>query len=276
MPNAQTTVGGEADGERQGGRRRNRRGGRGRDRDDTNGAGTNGHAAPIDANTPPAPREAANEGFEARSFEGPADDAEATTATAGPATDARSEESGSRRRRGGRGRDRAPREGVPEGDMNGAAPSHAPLGEPAREAFAAPLPASDHGAEVTSPVESAQPANTVFVTEPQQDPQSPAEPPVAVPIAAPSEAAAAAQEDYVLPVGSLVAVAEGACLQWVNSDADKIRAAQEAMAAAPAPIHVPREIRKLERVDEGPLVLVETKKDLSQVRLPFETQAPGA
>ena len=29
-------------------------------------------------------------------------------------------------------------------------------------------------------------------------------------------------------------------------------------------------------VDEGPLVLVETKKDLSQVRLPFESQTPGA
>jgi ribonuclease E len=39
---------------------------------------------------------------------------------------------------------------------------------------------------------------------------------------------------------------------------------------------VPREIRKVEPVDEGPLVLVETKKDLSQVRLPFETQTPGA
>ncbi|MGZ5158137.1 MAG: hypothetical protein ACXWCL_17110 [Caldimonas sp.] len=48
------------------------------------------------------------------------------------------------------------------------------------------------------------------------------------------------------------------------------------MAALPAPIHVPREVKKAERVDEGPLVLVETKKDLSQVRLPFETQTPGA
>ena len=55
-----------------------------------------------------------------------------------------------------------------------------------------------------------------------------------------------------------------------------IRAAQEAMAATPEPIHAPREIRKVEAVDAGPLVLVETKKDLSQVRLPFETQTPGA
>ncbi len=80
----------------------------------------------------------------------------------------------------------------------------------------------------------------------------------------------------MLPVDSLNAVADGAGLQWVNSDAEKIRAAQAAMAAMPAPIHVPREIRKVELADEGPLVLVETKKDLSQVRLPFENQAPNA
>ena len=65
-------------------------------------------------------------------------------------------------------------------------------------------------------------------------------------------------------------------LQWVNSDEAKIKAAQEAMAAMPAPARTPREIRKVESVDTGPLVLVETKKDLSQVRLPFETQTPGS
>jgi ribonuclease E len=99
--------------------------------------------------------------------------------------------------------------------------------------------------------------------------------PAAAPAAAPI-AEAKAEEHYILPIGSLQAVAEGAGLQWVSSDASKIRAVQEAMAATPAPIHVPREIRKVAPVDEGPLVLVETKKDLSQVRLPFETQAPGA
>ena len=83
-----------------------------------------------------------------------------------------------------------------------------------------------------------------------------------------------AEADYALPIDSLNAVADGAGLQWVNSDAEKIRAAQAAMAAMPAPIHAPREIRKVELQDEGPLVLVETRKDLSQVRLPFENQAP--
>ena len=44
----------------------------------------------------------------------------------------------------------------------------------------------------------------------------------------------------------------------------------------PAPIHVPREIRKVVLPDEGPLVLVETRKDLSQVRLPFENPSANA
>ena len=87
----------------------------------------------------------------------------------------------------------------------------------------------------------------------------------------------AAAADYVLPIDSLQAVADGAGLQWVNSDEEKIKAAQEAMAAMPAPTRVAREVRKAESAEDAPLVLVETKKDLSQVRLPFETQqTPGA
>jgi ribonuclease E len=60
-------------------------------------------------------------------------------------------------------------------------------------------------------------------------------------------------------------------LQWVNSDAEKIRAVQEAMANEPKPAHVPREPKPVVAVDEGPLVLVETRKDLAQIKLPFET-----
>ena len=48
---------------------------------------------------------------------------------------------------------------------------------------------------------------------------------------------------YALPLDSLVAVAESAGLQWVNSDAGKIEAAQSAMAADAPPIHAPREIQ---------------------------------
>ena len=43
-----------------------------------------------------------------------------------------------------------------------------------------------------------------------------------------------------------------------------------AMAAEPKPVHVPRERQPVVVIDEGPLVLVETRKDLSQFKLPFE------
>ena len=80
---------------------------------------------------------------------------------------------------------------------------------------------------------------------------------------------------FDLPVDSLQAVAESAGLQWVNSDTDKIRAVQEAMAAEARPTHVPRERKMAIAADDGPLVLVETRKDLSQIKLPFDT-AQGA
>ena len=66
-------------------------------------------------------------------------------------------------------------------------------------------------------------------------------------------------------------MAESSGLQWVNSDREKIAAAQAAMAAEPAPIRVLRERKPVVASDTGPLVLVETKKDLSQLKLPFET-----
>ena len=75
---------------------------------------------------------------------------------------------------------------------------------------------------------------------------------------------------FELPLDNLHSIAESAGLQWVNSDAEKIRAVQAAMAAEPAPVHVPRERQPAPVIDEGPLVLVETRKDLSQVKLPFE------
>jgi ribonuclease E len=75
---------------------------------------------------------------------------------------------------------------------------------------------------------------------------------------------------YVLQTEQLQSVAEQGGMQWVGSDASKIRAAQEAMAKEPKPVHVPREIKPVAPPDSSPLVMVETAKDLSQVKLPFE------
>ena len=76
-----------------------------------------------------------------------------------------------------------------------------------------------------------------------------------------------------MPLESLQAVAASSGLEWIGSDTDKMRAVQEAMAREPQPVHVPRERPPVVRIDEGPLVLVETRKDLSQIKLPFETTA---
>jgi ribonuclease E len=74
---------------------------------------------------------------------------------------------------------------------------------------------------------------------------------------------------FQLPVDELKTVAEGSGLQWVLSDSDKIAAAEAAMAAEPTPARVPRERPPAAVVDEGPLVLVETKRDLNKLELPF-------
>ena len=100
--------------------------------------------------------------------------------------------------------------------------------------------------------------------------------PAVAPVAAPAEpvapeAAPATVPAFALPLEELAAIAGEAGLQWVNSDADKVRQAQQAIADAPKPVHVPRMPKPVPVLDEGPLVLVETRKDLAQVRLPFET-----
>src|SRR6185369_2299980 len=78
---------------------------------------------------------------------------------------------------------------------------------------------------------------------------------------------------FELPVTDLVQIAEGSGLQWVNSDAEKIAAAQAAMAAEPKPVRVPRERPPAIVIDEGPLVLVETRRDLTEMKLPFEQRS---
>lgn len=75
---------------------------------------------------------------------------------------------------------------------------------------------------------------------------------------------------FQLPVDELARVAESSGLQWVNSDAERIAAAQAAIAAEPKPVHVPRERPPVVVAEEGPLVLVETRRDLREVALPFE------
>ena len=75
---------------------------------------------------------------------------------------------------------------------------------------------------------------------------------------------------YELPVASLQSVAQSAQLDWVQSDPVRVAEVQAAIAAEPKPIHVPRERPPLAVLDDGPLILVETRKDLGQMKMPFE------
>ena len=130
---------------------------------------------------------------------------------------------------------------------------------------------------LTMPAELAAPAAPVQAAAPARAPMQAAPPAVATPAVPVAAAEPARIKPFELPLTDLQALAAGAGLEWVGSDADKVSAAQAAIAATPKPAHVPREPRPAVVVDEGPLVLVETKKDLSQLKLPFEQQQqPGA
>jgi ribonuclease E len=272
LPGADTPETAEAQAERQGSRRRNRRGGRGRDRDEL---GTDGALAEKSSTAGGEVQVAAPELV----LKGTEADSTAARGEAG--------EAGEGRRRG-RGRNR--RERTEEGSTETGVAA-----EGVTTASSEPVAASYEAPEFVSPMASAPIAERVVVqappapvaeapiaaaVKPVLSPATVAAPPVVAAVApvAPAQAPERA-EPFVLPMNSLQAVAEAAGLQWVNSDADKIRAVQSAMAAEPAPAHVPRERKPVENADTGPLVLVETRKDLSQFKLPFETaqgsQPPG-
>ena len=55
----------------------------------------------------------------------------------------------------------------------------------------------------------------------------------------------------------------------LSQRAEKIAAVQAAIAAEPKPVRIPRERPPVVVLDEGPLILVETRKDLRDLNLPF-------
>lgn len=226
-----------AAGDERQGRRRRRRGGRGeRGAEGALEQGQQGEL-PIAAEGSEAPAEASAE-------------SESEGAEARPEGDDAGEGHGRDGRRR-RSRDRYRRERREDGAQDGQAEAGAE--EAGSDAAAMPSEVVEAGAEAAPAAPLERPA------------------PVAAPVAvAATPAAPVAVPAFVLPLADLQAVADGAGLQWVNSDADKIRQAQEAIAAEPKPVHVPRERPPLVVADEGPLVLVETRKDLSQIKLPFE------
>jgi ribonuclease E len=92
-------------------------------------------------------------------------------------------------------------------------------------------------------------------------------------VSAPAASTLPKVQTYDLPLQDLAQVAESSGLQWVNSDAAKIAEAKAAIAAEVKPIQVPRERPAPVVSEEAPLVLVETKRDLASMSLPFEKSA---
>lgn len=187
-----------------------------------------------------------------------------------------------RRRRGGRGRGRDEGNGadvvgpmVDEPQGSEQAVESAPIAVESVLAEQAPRAAElvpdDSRREEESELAFARVPAPAPAPAPRPAPIAVAAPP-ALPVAAPAPVAA----PYSLPTDTLAAMASNAGLQWVNSDAEKIRAVQEAMANEPMPVRAPRAPKPRVVVDDGPLVLIETKKDLAQVRLPFDTNTPPA
>ncbi|TDP84667.1 RNAse E [Aquabacterium commune] len=256
-----------AEGEREGGRRR-RRGGRGRgEREEGTGQPSLVDAAEADGQVERQ------------------DDAEAAaSADAQDAQDGQGEGQDGRRR-GGRGRNRRGerRDERPADDTATGAEVNAAVPQDLAFAETQPSPLSEAEAHVLSDVltgasaESSTEAPAAIPAEVQAAPTPPvaAAAPVAPAqaVAEPAPIAAVKAAPFVLPMDELEAIAQSAGLQWVNSDAERIRQVQEAIAQEPKAVHVPRERKPVVVLDEGPLVLVETRKDLAQVTLPFEHKA---
>ncbi|MGD9773143.1 Rne/Rng family ribonuclease [Diaphorobacter sp.] len=165
----------------------------------------------------------------------------------------------------------------------------APEAAPAKAPQAA-APTAQHVLPATAPAAAPSAADAVAQVPPATAATPPAaapaaSAPVATPATAPAEqpaAPAAAASGmprvsaFTLPVASLQQVAQDAGLEWVNSDAEKIAAVQAAIAAEPKPVHVPRERPPVAQLDEGPLVLVETRRDLRDLQLPFDKEGNAA
>ena len=183
-------------------------------------------------------------------------------------------------------RERAPREGAEEAGINVPAPEPLVQSEEAGEQAEATAPASYFApfrAAAAQAAASVAPAgNTLHaagsIAETIAVAAAPAPALAAVPAPAPVSASTAPQTEralpkvqpFELPLAELAQIAEGSGLHWVNSDAVRIAHAQAAMAAEPRPAHVPRPRPPAVVREEGSLVLVETRRDLGGMTLPFE------
>ncbi|RZI66134.1 MAG: ribonuclease E/G, partial [Variovorax sp.] len=185
----------------------------------------------------------------------------------------------SRDRYGRDRRERAPRDGEATGNVMAAAEIR-PVGE-----LSAPATVSAVIEEMpASPAEASAPTAELPHSAPEALETPPARRMERAPrvAAAPSTASGVQAANgrhalpkvqaFELPLADLAQVAEGSGLHWVNSDADRVAQVRAAIAAEAKPIHVPRERPPVAVAEDGPLVLVETRRDLAATVLPFENK----
>jgi ribonuclease E len=182
------------------------------------------------------------------------------------------------------GRDRGPRgERAPRHDFTENGVTEIAAGETvpqapvmvqlaAQQAYTPAAPVSEPIASapvVQAPTAPAVPVPVAAVATPAPTPKAPA-------IAGSVETASMPKvTSYALPQDDLIQVAQSSGLQWVNTNADSVAKVQAAIAAEAQPVHVPRERPASVSIDAGPLVLVETKRDLRNMTLPFEETTPS-
>ncbi|KAB0650326.1 ribonuclease E/G, partial [Burkholderia territorii] len=140
----------------------------------------------------------------------------------------------------------------------------APVAVSPTDAFEVPAAPAVVEAPQSAPVEQAAPA-PVVAAEAAPSAVEPAHVEPARVETAPAEAVAAPAPAPVQPVAppastSLDVVLQQAGLVWVNTDADKFRAAQEAASRLPRAVRVPRERKPLPPVDTTPMQQVETSR----------------
>ncbi len=168
-----------------------------------------------------------------------------------------------RRPRERSGRDRAPRnDRTEQGERQNveSRPESQELGEEPRRSY--------FSVDTQVPPTSVAPSPLAVPAESSPATQAEA-PTVQVPVAQPTTTMPKLQP-FSLPLTELTQVAESSGLIWVNSDASKVAAVQAAIAAETRQIHVPRERPAAVALDDRPLILVETKRDLRNMTLPFE------
>ncbi len=149
----------------------------------------------------------------------------------------------------------------------------------------AKTPAAADASSIAAPAAAGEPAPAVLVAAAltQQQPvptpamaAAPVVPDVAIAAAAAPVAVGMPKlQAFALPLSELTQVAQSSGLDWVATDQNKVAAIQAAIAAEAKPAHVPRVRAERAQVEANPLVMVETKRDLRAMTLPFEEKEPG-